>query len=166
MKKIILTTIFAISVVFLFAQDNIETTDNRPLHNLNLNFGGEGSLVAVNFERLFFINPQFFITGQLGIGYNEEFLLFGGQPEKYTSIPHHITANIGKRKNFFEFGLSGAIISGNTDNHYLLGPILGYRLQPLKSNKVNFRVYSSIPVIVGLNTETLSYAGFSFGICF
>ena len=116
-------------------------------------------------KRFFFLGVLF-LTGQIGFGYNEQFLIWGGPPEKFRTIPHHITGNWGKRKHFFEFGLSGAIISGNTNNHYLLGPIVGYRLQPLKTNKVNFRIYASPPLIIDYNTEIMSFAGLSVGICF
>ncbi len=166
MKRYLLIIIFVTSVTILFAQNKTDSTYTRPVNNFNLNFAGEGSFVSINYERLFLINPVFFLTGQIGFGYNEEFLIWGGPPETFRTIPHHITGNWGKRKHFFEFGLSGAIILGNTNNHYLLGPIIGYRIQPLKTNKVNFRIYASIPVIIGLNTETFSYAGISFGYCF
>lgn len=166
LKKIIFTAVLLISTSLLFAQNKGGLTNARPLHNFSLNLGGDGSLISINFERLSFINPRFFIAGQLGIGYNEEFLLFGGDPERYGVIPHQFTGNWGKGKHFFEFGLSGAIVTGNTNKHYLLGPIIGYRIQPLKSNKVNFRVFASIPLI-GFDTDLMYIPwGLSIGICF
>jgi len=169
MKRIFLTVFFAISGIFLFAQNKRDTTNIRPLNNFNLNILGEASIISINYERLFLINSRFFLTGQLGIGYNEEFQLnlFGGPPpEKYRIISHHITGNLGKRRHFLEFGLGGAIITGNTNKHYLLGPIVGYRLQPLKSNRINLRIFGSIPVI-GFETDIMYIPfGLSLGVCF
>ncbi|MCU0461434.1 MAG: hypothetical protein MUF36_05390 [Bacteroidales bacterium] len=167
MKRTILLVILSIPGIFLFAQSKSDTATKRPLNNFNLNLLGEASLISFNYERLLFISPKFFLTGQLGIGYNEEFQLFDNSPpEKYTIISHHITGNYGKMRHFFEFGLFGAIVSGKTDHHYLLGPVAGYRIQPLSSGKINIRIYGNIPVL-GFETEmTFIPVGISFGLCF
>lgn len=166
-RRITLTLLFAIYSTFLFAQNKRDTINIRPLNNYNLNILGEASLISFNYERLILINSGFFFSGQLGIGYNETFLLFGGRsPEKSAVISHHITGNLGKRRHFLEFGLSGAIITGKTNEHYLLGPIVGYRLQPLKSNRVNLRIFGNIPVI-GIETDITYFPfGLSTGVCF
>jgi hypothetical protein len=167
MKKVIFSIFFTISSIFLFAHNKRDTTNIRPINTINLNIFGEASIFSINYERLFIINSGLFLTGQLGIGYNEEYLLFGGSsPEKFLIISHHMTGNLGKRRHFLEFGMSGAIITGNTNKHYLLGPIVGYRLQPLESNKVNLRIFGNIPVI-GFDTNITYYPfGLSLGICF
>jgi len=166
MKKIFLTIIFAIAVVFLFAQNKKDTTKLRPLQNINLSYVGVPTSFAFNYERSFLINPRFFLTGQIGIGYYEEFLLFGSDPENSVTIPHHFTGNWGKGKHLLEFGLCGFIIPGNTGKHYVLGPIVGYRFQPLKSNKVNFRIFGSIPVIGFDNNIYFAPVGISVGFVF
>jgi hypothetical protein len=165
MKKIILTLFFAISGIFLFAQNKRDTTNIRPLNNFNLNILGEASLISINYERLFLINPRFFLTCRLGIGYNFKFVLFNtSPPENYMIISQHITGNLGKGKRFFEFGLSGAIVN----KHYLLGPLVGLRIQPLKSNKVNLRLYGILPVIGPLRDMDILYipVGLSLGVSF
>ncbi len=164
-------TIFLVCLLFgelLFAQSNNDSILVRPKNNISINLLGDASLVSVNYERLFVINPSFFITAKLGIGYNEEFCLFGcDDREKYLTIPQHITGNFGKGKNFFEFGLGGSIISGHTVQDYTLYPMVGYRLQPLKSDKLNFRVYLQYPVTGSAMDEILFIPiGFSFGYCF
>jgi hypothetical protein len=172
MKRIILAIVFAMSGIILFAQNKTDTTDRRPKNNINLNILGDASIISINYERLFFITPCFFLTGKLGIGYNEEFKLniFGpsSPPKQYFAIPHHITGNFGKGRNFLEFGLGGTIIDGNTKQNYLLYPIFGYRLQPLKSNRVNFRIFGSIPFTGLKNTEDILFIpfGLSLGISF
>jgi hypothetical protein len=167
MKRIILIIVFAISGTFLFAKNNRDSTDIRPINNINLNICGDASIISLNYERLFLINQNFFITGKLGIGYNQEFqiCLFGtcSPPEDYLTIPHHITGNLGKGRHFLEFGLGGTIINGKTNQHYLLYPIVGYRLQPLKSNKVNFRIFGSIP-FTGLETEDILFIPFGLSL--
>jgi hypothetical protein len=172
MKRIILIIVFAISGTFLFAKNNGDSTDKRPINNIDLNICGDASIISLNYERLFLIKQFFFITGKLGIGYNEEFKVcaFGpcSPPEKYITIPHHITGNLGKGRHFFEFGIGGTIINGITNQHYWLYPIVGYRLQPLKSNKVNFKIFGSIP-FSGLNSvEDIFFIpfGLSLGISF
>lgn len=150
----------------LFAQDN-----ERPLNSIQLNLLGDASLISINYDKQFLISQTFILSSKFGLGYNEEFQLciFGpcSSPEKYLTIPHHITGNIGKRKHFFEFGLGGTIISGNTNQNYFLYPIVGYRILPLNSNKVNFRVFGQIP-FTGLEIEDILFIpfGLSIGISF
>jgi len=171
MKRIILIIVFSISGTLLFAKDNRDSTDIRPTNNINLNLFGDASIISLNYERLFLINQNFFITGKLGIGWNQDFqlCLFGTcQPTKYyLTMPHHITGNLGKGRHFLEFGLGGTIINGKTNQHYLLYPIVGYRLQPLKSNKVVFRIFGSIP-FTGLEAENILFVpfGLSLGVRF
>ena len=83
-------------------------------------------------------------------------------------IPHHITGNLGKGKHLFEFGVGASIILGNTNQNYLLYPIVGYRIHPLKSNKLNFRVNLSIPYTAIGYTEDIMFSpfGLSAGIIF
>jgi hypothetical protein len=172
MKRITLIIVFVISGTFLFAQNNGDSTDIRPINNINLNIFGDASIISLNYERLFLFNKYFFITGKIGIGYNEEFKLciFGpcSPPEKYITIPHYITGNLGKGRHFIEFGLGGTIINGKTNQHYWLYPIVGYKLQPLKSNKVNFRIFASIPFSGLYSVEDIYFIpfGLSLGVCF
>lgn len=169
MKKVILALIFILSETALFAQ-NLEENP-RPFNNIYINLLGDASVISVNYERLFFVNPTFALSGKLGLGYNQEFNLcvFGscGPERSYLTIPHHITGNLGKGRHFFEFGLGGTVIVGNTAQQYLLYPIIGYRLQPLKSNRVNFRIFGQVP-FSGLNPEDMIFVplGVSVGISF
>jgi len=81
---------------------------DRPKNNISLNLLGDASIISVNYERIFVINSSFFVTGKVGFGYNKEFLfcLFGScnTPDRFFTIPHHITGNLGKGRHFFEFG--------------------------------------------------------------
>jgi hypothetical protein len=146
MRKMILVVVLALSGTCLSAQNKIDTTDTRPRNNIYVNLLGDASIMSINYERLFLINPCFFLAGKFGLGYNEKFQLsfFGKSttsPEPYITIPFHITSNFGKGRHFFEFGLGGTIINKND----CLYPILGYRFQPIKSGDISFRIFGSIP---------------------
>ena len=150
-----------ISGNILFAQNIEESPVNRPRNNIYLStLGADLTIVSINYERLFFIRPKFFFTGELGIGYNKEMdigIAYSSsnqfQNAQYLTIPHHITMNVGKRKSFLEFGIGGTGIIGNAKQNYYWYPIIGYRLHPFKSKKANFRVNSSFPIIGWENME-------------
>ena len=148
MKKIFFTISFIISSAFLFAQNQADSHKIIPKNNIYINLLGDASIVSLNYERFFIIKPTLFLTIKLGAGYNENLrlCLFGLciPPKKiYFTTPHHITANFGKGKHFFEFGIGGAFISGDTNNHYYFFPLMGYRLLSLNSDKINFRIFIS-----------------------
>lgn len=165
-------TIFIIVILFnisttLLSQTPSEPVDSRPLNSIYLNLLGDASAISVNYERIFLIDPNFILTCKLGLGCNEEFNILGPSEQQYLTIPHHITGNLGKGRHFFEFGIGGTIISGNTRQPYILYPIVGYRILPLKSDKFNFRVFGQIP-FTGLETDVIIFIplGLSFGVSF
>ena len=149
MRKITTTLVSILFGGILLAQSNNDSIPERPVNGIVINLLGDASMISVNYERLLLIRETFFIAGDLGLGYNEEFELniFGSYsaPDKYLTIPHRITGNVGRGQHFFEFGLGGTVITGNTNQNYLFYPILGYRLQPIKSNRFNFRVFGEFP---------------------
>ena len=173
-KKSILYLLVTLLIIQFqaYAQDKLASNNSRPLNNINLNLLGDACLVSINYERLMLINETIFLAGKLGIGYNEEFTLGIGSSstplDKYLIIPHHITGNLGKGKHLFEFGVGGSIILGNTNQNYLLYPIVGYRIHPQKSNKFNFRVFISLPYTAMEITEDITFSplGLSVGIIF
>lgn len=167
MKKIILITILLISTTILFAQNHEKIIDIRPLNGINISLSGDASIFSINYERQFLVRPTFILSSKLGLGYNKElrFCIFSScTPERtYLTIPHHITGNIGKGIHFFEFGLGGTIIKGNTTQPYLFYPIIGYRILPLKPGKFSFRIFGQLP-FSGLLTDDISF--FPFGLSF
>jgi hypothetical protein len=172
LKKIILIAILLNTGILSFAQNQIETGKTRPLNIISLNFLGDASLISFNYERLFLVNPSLILSSKLGIGINEEFqfCFFGpctSSPDKFLTIPHHITGNVGKGKHLFEFGFGGTIIKGDTTQPYLVYPIVGYRILPLKSNKINFRIFGQIP-FPGIETDKILFIpfGLNFGVSF
>ena len=131
--------------------EKMQSVDDRPLNNISLNFLGDATKMSINYEKQFLVAESFILTTKFGLGYNHEFriCLFGpcSSPLKYyLTIPHHFTANLGKRRSFFEFGLGGTILSGETSEPYILYGIIGYRFLPFHSNKFNFRIYLQPPI--------------------
>lgn len=127
-----------------------QEVEDRPINNAFINILGDGSIASLNYERLFLINPErSFITAGLGIGANSLVTIHandGATPNNFPVVPHHITGNIGKGRHFLEFGLGGAILGNQTGQHYLSYLVLGYRLQPLNSNRVSARIFGSYPL--------------------
>tara|TARA_B100001248_G_scaffold51917_1_gene33779 strand:- start:458 stop:970 length:513 start_codon:yes stop_codon:yes gene_type:complete len=137
--------------LFLLFGNGIVFSQDRPLNNIGINLVGDASHVSIHYEKLQLTDKSYIFGYKLGIGYNQEFQLciFGpcsSPAENYLTIPHHVTANLGTSKSFFEFGLGGTMLVGETKVPYIFYPILGYRFLPLYSNKLNFRIYFQPPV--------------------
>ena len=172
MKKIALALLLLLSGTVLFAQRNGDSRENRPMHSVNLSLLGDASMISVNYQKLYQVRPNFLVSGKLGLGYNQEFqlCLFGPcstPPENFLTIPHHITGNWGGGWSFFEVGLGGTLVLGPISQNYLLYPMIGYRLQPLKSDRLNFRIFGHFPV-TGIESNYILFIpiGFSAGFCF
>ena len=116
MRTFILSFILITTRVVLFAQETIESASSRPLNSIYINLLGDASIISFNYERIFLINKTFFISSKLGLGYNEQFQLciWGpcSAPERYLTIPHHISLNIGNGRHFFEIGIGGSFKIG------------------------------------------------------
>ena len=131
--------------------EKIQSVEDRPLNNISLNLLGDASIISINYEKQYLVGKSYILSTKVGLGYNQEFCISFGTGscspvEDYLTIPHHFTANIGKRRSFFEFGLGGTILSGETSEPYILYGIIGYRFLPFHSNKFNFRIYLQPPI--------------------
>jgi hypothetical protein len=165
MKKLFFIIQLLIAVIpALMAQGSEKPVNSRPINNVSVNFLGDASIISFNYERQILITENYIGSSKIGLGYNEEFCLFCSSAEQYITIPHHLTANLGANRHFFEIGFGGTYFYGNTTRPYVFYPIVGYRLLPLKSNKISFRIFGQYPLAetdiifipVGLNL------GFSF----
>ena len=146
--------------------------NSRPQNTLYINLFGDVSEYSVNYEHIFFINEFVFVSCGLGVGRNEELKpwIVPFPVESYeelrifNTLPHHITGNLGKGRHFFEFGVGSTVI----DLKYLPYPILGYRIHPFNSGKINFRFTLNYPVKIPEELRKIFYVpfGFSFGYCF
>lgn len=152
-SRLILLSLLCFFAIEIKAQENsisqiekIQSVEDRPLNNISLNLLGDASYISINYEKQYLVGKSYILSAKLGLGYNQEFCISLGTGscspvEDYLTIPHHFTANIGKRRSFFEFGLGGTILYGETSEPYILYPIIGYRFLPMQSNKINFRLY-------------------------
>ena len=174
MNKILLISIILISGYKLNAQQEKNSALTLK-NNVTLSFLGNGSFMSLDYERLFFLAPNKFISNSFGIGGGSEieFCLNGSSPCSSTkgllTVPHSLTANWGRNRHFFEFGIGGTIVIGNTNENYFLYPILGWRIQPNKSKlgRNNFRLFVSVP-FSGIETEDILWIpiGISYGVLF
>lgn len=172
MNKYTLTILLTLQSIYISAQQNEFFLEKRPLNNVAVNICGDASLISFHYERIFLVNPNLFLAGKLGVGFDEptiRYLLgYSTPPENYfITIPHHITCNFGKRKHFFEIGLGGSLVWEASTRNYLLYPVVGYRLQPLKTNAVNLRIYGTLPFSGNEEVKAnFTPLGLSLGICF
>jgi hypothetical protein len=150
------------------APEIIDTADDkRPAEYISLSIIGDVSFFAINYDNFMFISPKFYLSGKFGLGFTTNFSLSPNVPTyKYLTIPHHITGNLGRKKNFFEFGLGGTIIAGNISQHFFYYPIIGYRRQPVEKRKLNFRVWIYYPFVMNTNDLLFAPYGLSIGTSF
>ena len=151
------------------AQDLLAIPYLRPRNNINLNLFGDASIISVYYERISVSNRKFFLTSKIGVGYSESW----GLPAKNTSLyslPLHITGNYGAKKHYLEFGLGGTLLFYENLKFwdYSIFPMIGYRLQPLKKDKVTLRIYASYPLTDKIDIKNYWFfpLGFSIGFCF
>lgn len=165
-KKYLYVILLFFSYTYVSAQEINDTCRLRPLSSINLSILGDASLISLSYERIYSIKPNLHLSAKLGVGYNEEFNICiyspCPEPHKYTTIPHHVTCNIGFSKHFFEVGLGGTVIMGKKTQPYILYPILGYRFQTLKK-KLNFRIFVEYP-FSGVETDDIDILFIPVGI--
>ena len=142
------------------------------------NILGDGSIMSIDLENFFGIGPRLFWSGKIGIGYAQAtthaLSLFGPNPdtppEYLVTIPHQITANLGKKDIYFEAGLGGTLLLGS-NSRYFLYPVVGFRMAAWKT--VYIRIFGNIPLFKKDFGEIFSKGyiffcpvGISLGICF
>jgi hypothetical protein len=143
----------------------------RPKNNISLSLFGDASIFSMNYERLFSNDRKFFLAGKLGIGYSESMRLPSGNTS-LLSTPMHITGNVNifEKRHFIEFGFGGTLLFYENLKYwdYSIYPLVGYRLQPLKSGRVIFRIFISYPLTnkIDFNDYWFFPVGLSIGYCF
>ena len=160
-----------ISMAFLlpfwgYAQKELPP-DARPLNSIYINFLGVASIVSANYERILVSRDNFMLAAKMGVGINEEFCILWCNDDliQFTTYPVSLTANWGRGRNFFELGLGGTFINQPEKN--MIYPVVGYRLYPLTSKRVQFRFYFNIWPVNGSPEYILFIPiGFSSGLSF
>jgi hypothetical protein len=152
MKRKILLWFLVFGSLILSAQENIPvpTPANRPLNGFVVNILGNGSNVSLSYERLFRINDYVFLSGSLGAGFGRQ--LSNRDPLQdtitvvrpgYLTIPALITLNGGRGRHFAETGIGSTATIGDVYPHLLYFLTAGYRVQPLRSGNLSFRIYGN-----------------------
>lgn len=143
-------------------------------NSVNLNLLGNGSLVSLNYERLFHLNSRLHLSTEIGVGYNEySSLCITGTGCKspnpvYYTLPHSVSILLGKGSHFLEMGAGGTLIPLNSYKQYIFYPEIGYRIQPIKSSRINFKCFIQIPKIGTSDEARMLFflSGISFGFHF
>lgn len=126
---------------------------------------GMGGGLALNYDRLVWQNPKMFLSAGMGVG----MVPLG------ISLPHYVTANIGKKRGHLEVGIAGTYITGKfqwtteTTQLYLLAPVVGYRFQPSKGFYFRVHLCPMINIYDPQNLiriPVLPYTGFDVGYSF
>ncbi len=168
MKNMVWILITLLPLAAIYAQEESAPTNERSDFTISLNVAGDISIISMGFEKLYFIKPAFAITGKIGLGINSEFSLSDNPTNTYFVLPHHVTANFGRRKSFLELGIGGSYMTGSQVSEYFVYPILGYRLHPFNNPGFSFRVWLFFPIgqisrLEETNILIVPY-GLSFGI--
>jgi len=173
MKNLLLSVSLLLQVVYVSAQN-----EQLRLHNtISLNSLGNASIFSLNYERNVFLKPNHFVSGKIGIGFNSELCFFNCKKSPDNSsmtIPMHLTYNSGGNNLLVEFGFGSTYYT--VLPAFIIYPIFGIRVYPLKSKRINFRLFFQKPLnsLVSRNKNTeiilhnypISPIGLSFGVSF
>lgn len=170
MKKTTWVVFIFLSLVRTYAQDAEVVPDNRPEYIISMNIGGDASMTSLGIEKLFFLKSGLTLAGKVAFGYNQEFQIFSSESTgNFFILPHSFTFNLsGGKRSFGEIGIGGSWITNNTDNYYLIYPMLGYRYHPFKNPGFSFKAWVFYPFGQVPKVEEsellISPFGVSFGI--
>jgi hypothetical protein len=149
------------------AQVSSDSLPKRPLNVVYMGVGGGATYISYEYERLFNRKKSIFIAAGAGLGAATE-------PDEayYTTLPFHVSGNVGKGVSFFEFGVGTTLIFNHPDRNSTSYLILGYRLALLKKHKVafSFRLNLDIPFdyynVVGKGGPQFIPLGLGLGVAF
>ena len=166
MRVYALVFIFLLPLAFIYSQEEALPDTRRSDFTLSLNMVGDLSFFSLGFEKLFFVKPSMMIAGKVGLGFNTEFDLSDNPSDTYFVLPHHLTANYGKRKSFLEFGIGASFITKSQYSGYFVYPMLGYRLHPFKNPGFSFRAWLFFPIGQSSKVEELNILLVPYGLSF
>ena len=174
MIRIILISFLAVCLLIpaqaqITDRDSALTESLRYKNTVDITFGGSGLVISGNYRRKLIIRPACYMNLSVGVG---TVPLSGG-----VAIPHQLSMNLGRRKNYLELGIAGTYWTGlsNIDGiperiySYQFSPLLGYRRHSF--NKLVFRAYFnplfhlSGEYYLG-NRPVIPYLGLSLGHSF
>lgn len=146
MKSFFILMMMSFAVNIAMAQN--DTTDilpERPVNIISFSFLGDASFFSGDYQMLFHQRESFFMTAKIGLGYDENFDFDFFTPSvdlTFLTIPHHISANLGKGRFYFECGLGGTLFFGGDMTRYYIYPIAGLRIHPLQNKGLSLRIFT------------------------
>ena len=149
MKKLAIILVLISLKLILFSQNEPSKKFIRTKNNFHVSLFSEGSYFSGNYERMFLVSPNLFVTSRIGLGYAENFTqrIFGTHKvDKYLANIYHLTLNIGIKKHFLEAGMGGTLFLRSSNQKAFFYPMVGYRFQPIWPGGVVFRVYGALPI--------------------
>ncbi|MBE0675895.1 MAG: hypothetical protein IH591_14655 [Bacteroidales bacterium] len=169
----ILLTILALTISFsaVRSQTMVEEDKSRPETSLLATFLSEASMLSLKLEKAIINGQNIFLTASAGAGYNTEVqVCLAGpcetNPRDFLTLPHHVSLCIGKGSHYLEAGIGGSLIIGNTDQHYIPYPLVGYRLHPKSAGKLLLRLFFSYPLVSEMQDIAYFPYGLSIGMSF
>ena len=155
-KEILLITHLLILQLACYGQD-LKFFNQRPKKNLFVELGGNGGLLSLNHEKIHLISFKLMLVYKIGLGCTQDYSF--KSPENYfISLPGNLTLCFGKRRVLFELGLGATVFLKVNDPVYEFSfyPIIGYRFQPLKANKLFLKATISLPQNLGSSNFSIS----------
>ena len=128
-----------------FSQE-IKFFNQRPKKNISLGVGGEGGILSLNHEKLHLFSFKLMMSNKIGIGLTQDFS-FQDPQNYFIALPANISFCFGKRRVLFEAGFGATVFLQINQPFYqfCFYPIIGYRWQPLKMNKIFFKIFAALP---------------------
>ena len=152
--------IAAIALIFLVFRSlgqEIKFFNQRPKKNISVGIGGEGGLLSLNHEKLHLFSFKLMMSNKIGIGITQDYS-FTNPQNYFITLPTNISFCFGKRRVLFEAGLGATVFLQINEPFYqfCFYPIIGYRWQPLKMDKLFFKIFASFPNKLNQNNISIS----------
>ena len=154
-QKLIL--FFVIACCLNGMNQDLKFFNQRPKKNLFLELAGNGGLLSINHEKINLISFKLMMVSKIGLGCTQDYSF--KSPENYfISLPGNLTFCFGKRRVLFELGLGATVFLKVNSPFYDFSfyPIVGYRFQPLKANKLFLKATISLPQNLGSDNYSIS----------
>jgi hypothetical protein len=150
-------------------RDSAMTGALKYKNTIEVGFGGSGLAISASYRRKLAIRPRYYLNASVGVG---TVPLSGG-----IVIPHQLSVNLGKWKNYFELGIAGTYWTGYSNASGYAERIYSYQLSPLAGyrrhffNRMVIRVYANPLFHISgeyylEDWSFIPYAGISIGHAF
>ncbi len=128
-----------------FSQE-IKFFNQRPKKNISIGLGADGGILSLNHEKLHLFTFKLMMSNKIGIGLTQDYS-FSNPQNYFISLPANISFCFGKRRVLFEVGFGATVFLQINEPFYqfCFYPIIGYRWQPLKMDKLFLKIFAALP---------------------